>query len=201
MATNTFNAAEMEARRLLLREELAALETEKMRAVGGMQVIDIHHPERSPGWPVYRYQAWPQLLYHSTIKDPLIEQQRLGVLRRNQANPHLAPMDIPESQPVMRKVQNQQERDQALAEGFVETPPAKQLVDTNSPLEAIGKWANNPLSGRVPDVELILRLVRLSKDELLAYPANAAATTDASKEELITAIVAAGVYEPVGEGK
>ena len=97
MATSTFNAQEIETRRQLLREELAALEDEKLKNLGNMQVVDYHHPERSPGWPIYRHQAFPQLLYHATDKDPRIEEQRLGLRRRNEANPNLAPMPIPRS--------------------------------------------------------------------------------------------------------
>jgi hypothetical protein len=198
MATSTFNAQEIETRRQLLREELAALEADKLKNIGGMQVIDYHHPERSPGWPIYRHQEFPKLLYHATEKDPRVEQQRLGLRRRNEANPHLAPMDIPPSEPLTIKVANEQEKAEAEAKGFTATPPSKQSIDARSPLEVIGQGASNPLLADVPQplsVETIIKLNALPKDELLAQARDVYGLTvddEDSKITIITAIQAKG---------
>ncbi len=199
MATVGFNAAEMEARRVLLREELSNLETEKMKAIGGLQIIDIHHPERSPGWPLYRHQSWPQLLYHSTKKDPRNEERRLGIRRRNEANPRLAPMDVPESESLMLKVANEEEKKRALVEGFIEQPPQRQMIDGNSPLEMIGRMAENPLpiSSSLLSVETIIKLNQMSKDDLVQHAQEVygiALEEDASKVEIITAIQKGASY-------
>lgn len=193
MATTTFNAAEMEARRKLLMEELSVLQDQKMKAIGGLQVIDIHHPERSPGWPIYRHQAYPQMLYHPTEKDQRIEEQRLGLRRRNEANPNLAPMEIPPSEALTLKVGNAAEKEAALARGFVETPLARQMIDGNSPPEVIGRAATNPLatSDLALSVETIIKLNQMPKDELVEYALctyGVALPEEASKVDIITAI-------------
>jgi hypothetical protein len=177
MATTTFNAAEIEVRRKLLHEELATLEAEKIKNLGAMHVVDYHHPERSPGWPIYNLNdprnKFPQLLYHPTAKNQRIEDQRLGLQRRNEANPMLAPMDIPPSECLMLKVANATERATALANGFVETPPQPQRLDMNSPAELIGQAAVNPLASintpLVLSVETIIKLNMMSKDELVKH--------------------------------
>lgn len=147
MATATISPADLEVRRQLLREELAALEDQKLKSIGSMQVVDFHHPERSPGWPVYRHQAYPQMLYHSTEKDSRIEGIRLGVRRRNEANPTLAPMDVPISEAMTLKVFTAAEKVAAIDKGYVETPVlySGPTVDGNSPLEMIGRGPSNPL--------------------------------------------------------
>lgn len=196
MATSTFNAAEIEMRRQLLREELAALESDKLKNLGSMQVVDYHHPERSPGWPIYRHQPFPQLLYHASDKDPRIEEQRLGLRRRNEANPNLAPMDIPPSEPLTVKVANEEEKKRALAMGFVETAPSKQKIDSKSPLELIGREESNPLLGQESEpaglsVEAIIKLNALPKDELLRQARDVYGISideEASKIEIISAI-------------
>lgn len=194
MATSTFNAAELEVRRQLLREELAALETEKLKNMGGMQIVDFHHPERSPGWPIYRHQAFPQLLYHPSEKDGRIEEQRLGIRRRNEANPHLAPMDIPRSEPLTLKVVDATAKAAAMAQGFIETPPQVQMVDGNSPAELIGRQATNPLLDKtVPalSVETIIKLNQMSKDDLEKHALEVygvTASREATKIDIITAI-------------
>ncbi len=195
MATNLFDPAEIELRRQLLREELANLEAEKIKSIGTMQVVDYHHPERSPGWPIYRHQPFPQLLYHPTEKDPAVEQRRLGLRRRNEANPHLAPMDIPPSEPLTLKVNNQAEKDAAIERGYGETVPGRQKIDANSPLEMIGAEAENPLQPQPAaaglSVEEILKLNAMPKDDLLQHASERYGITvaeEASKLEIIRAI-------------
>lgn len=190
MATSTFNAAEIELRRKLLREELAELESDKLKNLGSMQVIDYHHPERSPGWPIYRHQAFPQLLYHVSDKDPRIEEQRLGLRRRNEANPHLAPMDIPASEPLTIKVASAEEKVEALANGFSETPPSRQKVDAKSPNEAIGREPVNPLLNDGLTVETIIKLNALPKDELLKQAREEYGLIVDDEESKITIITA-----------
>jgi hypothetical protein len=203
MASSTYNSQELEVRRQLLREELAALESEKMKNLGGMQIVDFHHPERSPGWPMYNVNdprnAWPRLLYHPTEKDERIEAQRLGIRRRNEFNPNLAPMDIPPSEPLTLKVANAEEAREAFARGFVTDPPQRQTIDGNSPLEVIGRSAHNPLtenptSGNAAptlSVETIIKLNQMPKDELVKHALEVygvSAPEEASKVDIITAI-------------
>ena len=199
MATTIFNAAEIELRRKLLHEELAALEMEKLKQLGNVQLVDYHHPERSPGWPIYNLNdpknRYPQLLYHPTLKDQRIEDQRLGVRRRNEANPTLAPMDIPPSQCLMIKVANHAEKQAALAEGYVEkAPPPQHMIDNNSPLELIGRAAVNPLEVKEPvtlSVETIIKLNMLPKDQLVKEAGEVYGVIvpdEMSKVDIITAI-------------
>lgn len=196
MAASTFSPAEMEARRILLREELANLEAEKIKSIGNMQIIDFHHPERSPGWPIYRHQPYPVMLYHPTKKNEEVEAQRLGIRRRNEANPNLAPMDIPCSQALMVKAGTVQEKSAFLADGFVETAvvyggPA---IDANSPLEMIGRATVNPLvEDQAPtlSVETIIKLNQMPKEDLLRHAREAygyAGSDEASKVDIINAI-------------
>ena len=202
MAASTINAADLEVRRQLLRDELAALEDQKLKSLGNMQVIDYHHPERSPGWPIYRHQAFPQLLYHPTAKDQRIEEVRLGVRRRNEANPHLAPMDIPRSEPLTMKVANEAEKKAALANGYVENPPNFQKIDGNSPPEMIGREKVNPLLEPQPEVlsvETIIKLNMLGKEELVKQAReiyNVVLPDEASKVEIITAIQRGASHVP-----
>lgn len=201
MATNTFNAAEIEVRRQLLREELANLEADKLKNLGTMQVVDYHHPERSPGWPIYRHQPFPKLMYHPTDKDPRVEERRLGVRRRNEANPHLAPMDVPESEPLTRKVANEEERQIAMQCGYTERRPDSGVtVDSNSPLEMIGRAPENPLLEPRPEVlsvEAIIKLNMLSKDELVKQAREVYGVVlpdEASKVEIISTIQREGSH-------
>jgi hypothetical protein len=193
MAAHTFNASEIELRRKLLREELDALEAEKLKNLGSMQVVDYHHPERSPGWPIYRHQPFPQMLYHPTMKDESIEQRRLGIRRRNEANPHLAPMDIPPSEPLTIKVADEAAKKLALADGYVELPPTRQLIDAKSPLEVIGRAEINPLLGTRTTLSVsdIIKLNLMPKEDLLKEAREIYGLTvadEASKVEIITAI-------------
>ena len=201
MATSTFNAQEIELRRKLLREELDALEAEKIKNLGAMAIIDYHHPERSPGWPIYNVNdprnQYPKLLYHPTLKDERLEAQRLGARRRNEQNPNLAPMDIPASRCLTMKVANEEEKRQALRQGFGETPVIYEpSVDGNSPLELIGRAAVNPLLGQESEpvtlsVETIIKLNQMSKDELVKTAAETYGVSlpdEASKVDIITAI-------------
>jgi hypothetical protein len=196
MSAHNFDAATIELRRKLLREELDLLEDAKIKNLGTMQVVDYHHPERSPGWPIYRHQAYPQMLYHPTAKDPAIEEKRLGLRRRNEANPHLAPMDIPPSEPLIRKVANAEEKKAAMALGFEELTPARPMIDGNSPLEVIGRAAVNPLSSEVPveqprvDVARILELNSMTRDALVAQAEELGVDVrpEMTKADLISAI-------------
>lgn len=195
MATHGFNAAEMEARRVLLRDELAALEDQKMKAIGGLQVIDIHHPERSPGWPIYRHQEFPKMLYHPTAKREDVEQRRLGVRRRNESNPNLAPMDIPTSEAVTLKVENAKELAAALAEGWSATPVIYNgpTVDANSPLEMIGRAERNPLPkpAVILSAKTIIELYALPLKELVKEAKEVygvVLTDEATKLDIVTAI-------------
>lgn len=199
MATSTFNAQEIEIRRKLLHEELAALETEKIKNLGAMQVMDYHHPERTPGWPIYNLNdprnKYPQMLYHPSALDMRIEEQRLGIRRRNEANPHLAPMDMPPSECLKIKVGTLAEKQAAMADGFIEAAPQRQMVDMNSPAELIGRAKTNPLmEASQPvglSVETIIKLNQMPKDELLKHALEATGITfspDASKVEIITAM-------------
>jgi hypothetical protein len=198
MATSTFNAQEIETRRKLLHEELAALEAEKLKNLGAMQVVDYHHPERTPGWPIYNVNdpknRYPRLLYHPTMKDQRVEDQRLGIRRRNEANPNLALMDVPASQCLTRKVANPAEHAAALQEGFVETPVISgPALDNNSPAELIGRATVNPLPQHQPGltVETIIKLNQMSKDELVKQAQEVYGVSlpeDASKVDIITAI-------------
>jgi hypothetical protein len=208
MATSTFNAQEIETRRKLLHEELAVLEEEKKKQLGGMQVIDYHHPERTPGWPIYNLNdprnKYPQLLYHPTEKDRRIEEVRLGIRRRNEANPTLAPMEVPPSECVTKKVGSVEEKKAALAAGFVETPPQRQMIDDNSPAALIGRPRENPLLADMArqvreeeaakpklSVETILKLNAMPKDELIKVAENTYGVIlpdESSKVDIISAI-------------
>lgn len=107
----------------------------------GMEgAMDIHHPERSPGWIPYRHQAYPKMLYHPAKLEPKREAQRLAVRRRNDSNPTYAPLDPPESLPLTMIVQNKEEEEQARTNGFVAQPPAVQNE------EEFEQESNDPLS-------------------------------------------------------
>jgi hypothetical protein len=209
MSAHTFDASEIELRRKLLREELDLLEADKIKNLGSMQVVDYHHPERSPGWPVYNRNDprndWPQLLYHPTEKDPRVEQQRLGLRRRNEANPNLAPMDIPPSEPLTIKVANPAEKKAAIALGYEALSPGRQMIDGNSPLEVIGRATSNPLpvaaeQSRV-DVARILELNAMTRDALVsqAEQLGVDVRSEMTKADLISAIAyAPAEYESQG---
>jgi hypothetical protein len=193
MATSTYSAAEIELRRKLLLEQLGELQDEKLKSIGNMQIIDFHHPERSPGWPVYRFQAYPQLMYHPTEKEPGNEAKRLGVRRRNEQNPHLAPMDIPESIPLQVKVADAEEKKRAIARGFVDKPPERQMIDGNSPLEVIGSASENPLMAPASalSIETILELNSMPKAELVKHASQVYGVVlpdEATKVDFISAI-------------
>lgn len=94
---------------------------------GGRGDFDIHHPERSPDWQRYQHQEYPRMVYHPVKLDPKIETLRLGLRRRNEANPALAPLDLPASKPLYRIVQNAEELKAAEEQGFCKTPPAVKL--------------------------------------------------------------------------
>ncbi len=194
MAASTFSPQEIELRRKLLQDELLALQDQKLKSIGNMQVIDYHHPERSPGWPPYRHQAFPTMLYHPTKKDQHIEEVRLGIRRRNEANPNLAAMDVPSSEPLTIKVGNEEEKRLALAQGFVERAPDKQAIDANSPLDVIGRATVNPLTAAEQphlSVETIIKLNQMPKDELVKHAREVYGVTcpeDASKVDIINAI-------------
>lgn len=111
--------------------------------------IDIHHPERSPNWPVYRHRSYPKMLYHPTKLDPGTEARRLGIRQRNDRNPTLAPLDLPASEPLSVIVKNEDEDKARRAEGFIAKPP---FLQSN---EEVIQF--DPLANPVADVALCSR--------------------------------------------
>ena len=63
------------------------------------------------------------MLYHPTKLNQEVETRRRGIRRRNEANPQLAPMELPESKALTIIVANKEGEEQARAQGFVRTPP------------------------------------------------------------------------------
>lgn len=86
-------------------------------------VMDIHHPERSEGWPRYEHEEFPMMVYHPVQLDPRIEGDRANIKLRNQRNPGLPALDLPHQQPLTRKVENAEALAAAEKEGFVRKPP------------------------------------------------------------------------------
>ena len=142
MSSSSF--MDLQERKRLLLEELNNTQQQIGKVQGIEGAIDIHHPERSPGWPLYRHQPFPKMVYHPIKLDPKIEVQRQGVRNRNLANPNLAPLDLPASQPLTRIVKHDEELKQAESEGFVKVPPMLQAEE-----EAVN-LSNDPLSN--PDL-------------------------------------------------
>ncbi len=127
MSSAGMSYEELQTRKKLLLEELAGTQNAMNKTNNLEGSIDIHHPERSPGWPIYRHQDYPRMMYHPIQLDPQVEAARLGVRRRNDANPNLAPLDLPAPKPLTRKVMNAKEQEEAEEQGFVRKPPVMKM--------------------------------------------------------------------------
>lgn len=129
----------LQERKKLLLDELNATQ-QKIGQVHGIEgAIDIHHPERSPNWPVYRHQEYPKMLYHPIKLNPQIEASRKGIQQRNLANPQYAPLDLPASQALTLKIHSKQEEEEALKAGYAKAPPVMQAEIAE---EAVDPLAN-----------------------------------------------------------
>ena len=118
----------------------------KMRGDKQPTVMDIHHPERSEGWPRYEHQPFPKMVYHPIKLDPAIETQRANIRLRNQRNPNLPALDLPHSRPLSLKVLDAQALSAAEREGFVLKPP---MLCTEEETAALGR---DPLAESVADL-------------------------------------------------
>lgn len=129
MSTAGFSHEELQLRKKLLMEELQATTNQILETNVISGSMDIHHPERSPGWKPYKFQEFPKIMYHPIKLDQTREDQRLGIRRRNDANPNLAPLEQLPPEPLKRKVVSKAEEEQAAKEGFVTTPPQIKLEE------------------------------------------------------------------------
>jgi hypothetical protein len=145
MASAGLSYEDLQIRKKLLLDELQETTNTLNQQVTEAGSMDIHHPERSPGWKPYRHQAYPRMVYHPIKLDPQIEANRLSIRRRNDANPTYAPLDIPQPEPLKRKVHSKTEEDVAVAEGFVLIPPQLN-VEESEPVPA----KRDPLAESVP---------------------------------------------------
>lgn len=116
MSTNAPDYLLLQQKRESLLAELRQIQKYQVADEGA---IDIHNPKV----PQYRYQPFPKMLYHATKLNPIIEEQRKGIKRRNSANPNLPPMEEPHAQPLTRVVASQEDLDIAEKQGFVTAPP------------------------------------------------------------------------------
>jgi hypothetical protein len=123
MAAQGMSYQELETRKKLLLEELAKTQNQIIDNHASAEAIDIHHPERSMGWKRIPFLEFPRVMYHPVKLDPVREDLRMGTRRRNDANPNLAPLDVPHPRPLTRTVNNKQEEEQAVKEGFLREPP------------------------------------------------------------------------------
>lgn len=205
MATQGMSYTELETRKRLLLEELAATQNQIVQNHTSAEAIDIHHPERSFGWKRQPFQEYPKVLYHPVRLDPVREELRLGTRRRNDANPNLAPLDIPHPRPFTRTVSNKQEEDQAVKEGFLKLPP--QVAQEGAPAANDGiderllavQVPSGPVPTQAPapqpNVARILELNAMTRDNLvsLAEENDVAVRPEMTKADLIEAIA----YAPV----
>jgi len=143
MATAGMNYDELQLRKKLLLESLQETANELLNRNEVQGVMDIHHPERSPGWKPYRFQEFPKMMYHPVKLDQAIEAKRLGIRRRNEANPNLAPLDLPAQEPLKLIVQNKEDEEKAMTQGYVKVPP--QLARSEEEAHA-EKLAADPLA-------------------------------------------------------
>ncbi len=192
MSAAGMSIEDLQLRKKLLLEELAESANELLKRNVSDGAIDIHHPERSPGWKPYRFQEYPKIMYHLIQRDPRIEEQRMNVRRRNDANPNLAPLEMPAVEPLKIKVQNKAEEEEAVKKGFVKLPPVlasedKARAPKLDPLAAsMGIQPKPPLSA-----EVIISLNGMSKDDLVAEATEKYGIDvpdDATKLQIITAI-------------
>jgi hypothetical protein len=216
MASQGMNYQELEVRKKLLLEELANTQNQIVENHASAEAIDIHHPERSTGWKKVPYLEFPKVMYHPAKLDPVREDLRLGTRRRNDANPTLAPLDVPHPRPLTRTVKSKEEERQAKADGFLQTPPQIQLEDSaqaNAGIDpAILSVKVGPSQSRVPsanpedtqtsqtptpapDVARILELNAMNRDTLIAHAKDLGLQLDAdmTKADIIAAIA----YAPV----
>jgi len=169
MSTAGMNYDDLQLRKKLLLESLQETANELLNRNEVQGAMDIHHPERSPGWKPYRHQEYPKMMYHETRLDPVIEDKRLGVRRRNEANPNLAPMDWPASEPLKIIVKDKAAEDEAGKKGFVKFPPVLRRSEEQAHLDKV----SDPLAasvGVIPapllSVAEIIELNAMSKDVL-----------------------------------
>lgn len=125
MATAGMSYEQLQQQKKALLDLLADTQNSILKTNAVEGAIDIHHPERSAGWPIYRHQEFPKILYHPIKLDPVREGIRLGLRQRNDANPTLAPLDVPPPLPLILKVANKAEQEKAEEEGFVTAPMVK----------------------------------------------------------------------------
>jgi hypothetical protein len=222
MASQGMNYQELEVRKKLLLEELANTQNQIVENHASAEAIDIHHPERSTGWKKVPYLEYPKVMYHPAKLDPVREDLRLGTRRRNDANPTLAPLDVPHPRPLTKTVHNKEQERQAKAEGFLETPPQIELADSaqanagvdpailsvnvapsqsrtssrSSQASADAQASQSPAPA--PDVARILELNSMNRDALVAHAAELGVVLDPdmSKADMISAIA----YAPVVAG-
>jgi len=143
MSTAGFSHEELQLRKKLLMEELQQTTNQILERNVVEGSMDIHHPERSPGWKPYKFQEYPKIMYHPVKLDPTREDQRRSIVLRNQANPNLAPLDQLAPEPMKRKVNSKAEEEQAAKEGFVTTPPILTLVEEGQPVRSADPLAES----------------------------------------------------------
>jgi hypothetical protein len=144
MATAGLSYEELQMRKKLLLEELQNTGNELLTRNEVQGAMDIHHPERSPGWKPYRHQEYPKMLYHPVKLDPAIEAKRLSIRRRNEANPTYAPLDLPASEPLKVIAKNKDEEEKFLAQGYAKLPPQLKTAEDEAALR-------DPLAESIPD--------------------------------------------------
>ena len=132
MASQGLSYQDLQTRKKLLLEELAKTQDNIIQNHAAAESIDIHHPERSTGWKRIPYQEYPRTMYHPVKLDPVREDLRLGTRRRNDANPTLAPLDVPHPKPFTKLVYSKDEEEQAVKEGFLKKPPQLEAADANA---------------------------------------------------------------------
>ena len=205
MATQGMSYTELETRKRLLLEELANTQNQIVQNHTSAEAIDIHHPERSFGWKRQPYQEYPKVMYHPVKLDPVREELRLGTRRRNDANPTLAPLDIPHPRPFTRTVASKEEEAQALREGFVKLPPT--LTQEGAPAATDGiderllqvQVPSGPVQTQAPapqpSVARVLELNGMNRDNLIALAEEngVAVRPEMTKADLIEAIA----YAPI----
>ena len=204
MATQGMSYTELETRKRLLLEELANTQNQIVQNHTSAEAIDIHHPERSFGWKRQPFQEYPKTMYHPVKLDPVREDLRKGTRLRNDANPNLAPLDLPHAKPFTRIVGSKEEEAQALKEGFLKLPPQlkqegpvadggidERLLAVQVPAGPVQTQAPAPQ----PSVARILELNGMTRDNLvtLAEESDVAVRPEMTKADLIEAIA----YAPV----
>ena len=147
MASAGLSYEELQVRKKLLLDQLQETQNAVNKTTAIEGAIDIHHPERSAGWPRYKHQSYPKMMYHPVKLDAAIEAVRLGTRRRNDANPSLAPLDIPAPKPLRKIVHSEAEEKRAEQEGFVRTPPELKMEEESAPNRATRSRIQNSGQG------------------------------------------------------